>query len=49
MEVDLQYVSVGCNRTPHCVDWSADGLLAFGADKSIALAVDKGVSERAVP
>ena len=38
MEVELQYVSVGCNRTPHCVDWNTDGLLAYGADKSIALA-----------
>ena len=40
MEVQLEHVSVGCNRTPHCVDWNASGLLAYGADKSIALAAE---------
>ncbi len=38
VDVNLEHVSVGCNRSPHCLDWSNDGLLAFGADKSIALA-----------
>ena len=36
--LDLEYISVGCNRTPHCVDWNVNGLLAYGADKSTALA-----------
>ena len=44
LEVRLEHVSVGCNRTPHCVDWNVDGLLAYGADKSIALATDSSVS-----
>ena len=42
--VKLEYVSVGCNRTPHCVDWAPSGLLAYGADKSIALAKESCVS-----
>ena len=40
MEILLEHVSVGCNQTPHCVDWNASGLLAYGADKSIALAAE---------
>ena len=44
LKVRLEHVSVGCNRTPHCVDWNADGLLAYGADKSIALCTDSCVS-----
>ena len=42
-EVSLEYVSVGCNRTPHCVDWAPTGLLAYGADRSIALAKESCV------
>ena len=44
MEVKLEYVSVGCNRTPHSVDWAPSGLLAYGADRSIALARESRVS-----
>ena len=44
MEVQLEYVSVGCNRTPHSVDWAPSGLLAYGADRSIALAKESSVS-----
>ena len=43
MDVELKYVSVGCNRTPHSVDWAPNGLLAYGADKSIALAGESRV------
>ena len=38
MAASLQYVSVGCNQTPHNVDWSSEGLLAYGAGNSVALA-----------
>ena len=44
IKVKLEYVSVGCNRTPHSVDWAPSGLLAYGADKSIALAEESCVS-----
>ena len=44
LEVKLEYVSVGCNRTPHSVDWAPSGLLAYGADRSIALARESSVS-----
>ena len=44
MDVKLEYVSVGCNRTPHSVDWAPNGLLAYGADKSVALARESRVS-----
>lgn len=38
MEVELDYVSVGCNRTPQCVDWYDDHTLAYGAGSSVTLA-----------
>ena len=38
MEVNVEYVSVGCACRPKSVSWSSNGLLAFAADKSIALA-----------
>lgn len=44
LDVKLKYVSVGCNRTPHSVDWAPSGMLAYGADKSIALATESRVS-----
>lgn len=33
----LEYVTVGCNRTPSCVDWGRNGWVAYGACYSIAL------------
>ena len=38
MEIELDYVSVGCNRTPQCVDWYDKHTLAYGAASSVALA-----------
>lgn len=38
MEVELNYVSVGCNRTPQSVDWYDNCTLAYGAANSVALA-----------
>lgn len=38
MEVQLDYVSVGCNRTPQSVDWYNDHTLAYAAANSVALA-----------
>lgn len=35
--VKQKYISVGCNRTPLCLDWGFNGLVAFGAYNSIAL------------
>lgn len=38
MDARLLYTSVGCNRTPHSVDWHGE-LFAYGADRAIMLAV----------
>ncbi|XP_028410980.1 elongator complex protein 2-like isoform X2 [Dendronephthya gigantea] len=35
--VQEKYISVGCNRNPYSLDWGSNGLVAFGASKSIAL------------
>ena len=43
MNVELEYVSVGCNRTPHAADWSSAGVLAYGASRSVALAKETEV------
>ncbi|KAG6252406.1 hypothetical protein E4U24_000445 [Claviceps purpurea] len=36
-QVSAEYLSVGANRQTSVADWSANGLLAFGADVNIAL------------
>ena len=38
MLAELEYVSVGCSRTPHAADWSRSGTLAYAAHESVALA-----------
>ena len=43
MHAELEYVSLGCNRTPHAADWSSTGLLAYGASQSVALAEETEV------
>lgn len=43
MHAELEYVSLGCNRTPHAADWSSTGLLAYGASQSVALAQETEV------
>ncbi|KAI8887665.1 WD40 repeat-like protein [Backusella circina FSU 941] len=50
VQVSSEYISVGCNRTAHAACWGVDGLVAFGADKLIALyspldTLSKGVQE----
>jgi len=35
--VKLEYVSIGCNRTPHALDWGQNGLIAFGACNSVGI------------
>ena len=37
MEASLEFISVGCNRTPQAAAWGAMGTLAYGANSSIAL------------
>ena len=44
MNVSSTFVSIGGNRNPAAADWD-DGVLAFGADNSIAL-WDPQVSQR---
>ncbi|XP_071811428.1 elongator complex protein 2-like [Apostichopus japonicus] len=31
------FICSGCNRLPNCVDWGSNGLIAFGAENSLAL------------
>ena len=38
MSLGLQYISAGCNQTPHNADWNTHSVLAFGAGISVALA-----------
>ncbi|ORE02149.1 WD40 repeat-like protein [Rhizopus microsporus var. microsporus] len=37
VKVTSEFISIGCNRTAHAACWGHDGLVAFGADKLIAL------------
>ncbi len=32
-----EYLAAGANRHPSAADWDASGLLAFGADRNVAL------------
>ena len=34
---EVEYLSTGANRHGAAADWSADGVLAFGADTNVAL------------
>lgn len=36
-KIGIEYLSVGANRHTAGADWSGSGLVAFGADSSIAL------------
>ena len=36
-EASLEYISIGCNRMPHALDWGDNGLIAFGACNSVAI------------
>jgi len=33
----VEYLAAGANRHPSAADWNEDGVLAFGADRNIAL------------
>lgn len=44
MDVSPLYCSVGCSRTPHAVSWHENGIIAFAANKSLALASYRDVS-----
>jgi hypothetical protein len=35
--ISTEFISIGCNRTTHAAAWAANGLVAFGADKFVAL------------
>jgi elongator complex protein 2 len=35
--VDLEFVSVGCNKVAHCVHWGRNNLVAFGANNFVAI------------
>ncbi|XP_022307408.1 elongator complex protein 2-like isoform X1 [Crassostrea virginica] len=44
-DVEPFYISCGCNRTPHCVDWASSGVLCFGACHSVAIYHPEGYSQ----
>ena len=35
--MNLEYVSVGCNRVAHALDWSPTGEVAYGAHNAVAI------------
>jgi elongator complex protein 2 len=37
MDLTTQYLAAGANRHPSAADWDESGVLAFGADRNIAL------------
>ena len=37
MELDTAYLAAGANRHPSAADWDESGVLAYGADRNIAL------------
>ena len=41
--LDLVYVSVGVNRSPHCIDWSGDDVI-YAAGNAVVLAKSRGDS-----
>lgn len=36
-DVEPFYISCGCNRTPHCLDWASSGVICFGASHAVAI------------
>ncbi|KAI8338158.1 WD40-repeat-containing domain protein [Chlamydoabsidia padenii] len=36
-KISTEFISIGCNRTTHAAAWAPNGLVAFGADKFVAL------------
>ena len=49
MLAELEYVSVGCSRTPHAADWSESGIVAYAANDSVALARESEVRQCLLP
>lgn len=41
MELELEYVSAGCNRIVNSLDWGACGLIAYAAHNSVFVYDDK--------
>jgi hypothetical protein len=37
MDLNAEYLAAGANRHPAAADWDENGILAFGADRNIAL------------
>lgn len=35
--VTTEHIAIGCNRTLHAAAWNGQGLVAFGANRLIAL------------
>ncbi|XP_048754110.2 elongator complex protein 2-like [Ostrea edulis] len=45
IDVEPVYSSCGCNRTPHCVDWSSSGIICYGACHAVAIYQPEGYSD----
>lgn len=37
MNVETDFVSVGCNRVVNALDWGEDDLIAYGAHHTVAI------------
>lgn len=48
LELSIEYLSTGANRHPSTADWDSSGLLAYGADRNIALWEPDGKESRGV-
>ncbi|KAG0242181.1 WD40-repeat-containing domain protein [Mortierella sp. GBAus27b] len=48
MEVQQEFISVGCNKLTQALAWGADGLVAFGAHHAVALYFPMDSSRRGV-
>ena len=35
--IDTCYISSGCNRTPHCLDWGQNNLICYGSCRAVAI------------
>jgi hypothetical protein len=36
-KMELDYISLGCNRAVHVLDWGGNGLVAFGGHRNLAI------------
>ncbi|KAK9501757.1 hypothetical protein O3M35_012428 [Rhynocoris fuscipes] len=40
--VETCYISSGCNRTPHCMDWGVNNLICYGSRNAVNIYIPEG-------